>query len=84
MRTADGVSIVRSGEEPAILDPRDGLVTPAIDGQGVVWSVPSSLPDQLVWFAPDGTTEQVPVPWSGSSIAAIEVSRDSTRIRILP
>ena len=83
VRSADGVSVVRSGEEPVFLDPREGLVTPAIDGQGVVWSVPSGLPDQLVWFAPDGTSEQVPVPWSGSSIAAIEVSRDSTRIAAL-
>lgn len=82
--SADGVSVVRAGEEAQPpLDPRDGLVTPAIDGHGVVWSVPSGLPDQLVWFAPDGTTEQVPVPWSGSSIAAIEVSRDSTRIAAL-
>jgi hypothetical protein len=80
VRSADGVWIVRSGEESLFLDPRDGLVTPAIDGEGVVWSVPSGLPDQLAWFAPDGTTAQVPVPWSGSSIAAIEVSRDSTRI----
>lgn len=82
--SADGVSVVRAGEEAQPpLDPRDGLVTPAIDGQGVVWSVPTGLPDQLVWFAPDGTSEQVPVPWSGSSIAAIEVSRDSTRIAAL-
>jgi Lipoprotein LpqB beta-propeller domain/Sporulation and spore germination len=84
--TGDGVYLVRSGEDAVPLDPldpRDGLVTPAIDGQGVVWSVPSGLPDQLVWFAPDGTSEQVPVPWSGSSIAAIEVSRDSTRIAAL-
>ena len=40
-------------------------------------------PDHLVWFAPDGSSEQVPVPWSGSSIAAIEVSRDSTRMAAL-
>jgi hypothetical protein len=65
------------------LDPRANLVVPAIDGQGVVWSVPADHPDQLVWFAPDGSTGQVAVPWSGSSIASIEVSRDSTRILAL-
>jgi Sporulation and spore germination len=80
VRTADGVSIVRAGEDTVLLDPRQGLVAPAIDGEGVVWSVPADAPDQLAWFAPDGTSEQVAVPWSGSSIAAIEVSRDSTRI----
>ncbi|MFD4422747.1 hypothetical protein ACFWN7_14770 [Agromyces sp. NPDC058484] len=77
---AQGVSIVRTGDEPVLLDPRADLVTPAVDGEGVVWSVPAGAPDQLVWFAPDGTSDQVAVPWSGTSIAAIEVSRDSTRI----
>ena len=83
VRNANGVWVVRTDEEALLLDPRDGLVTPAIDGQGVVWSVPANLPDQLAWFAPDGDTAQVPVPWSGSTIAAIEVSRDSTRIAAL-
>ena len=83
VRSAEGVSVVRTGEEPVPLDPREGLATPAIDGYGVVWSVPTDAPDELVWFAPDGTSEQVPVPWSGTSIAAIEVSRDSTRIAAL-
>lgn len=80
---AEGVWSVRAGEEAVPLDPRDGLVTPAIDGQGVIWSVPANAPDELAWYAPDGSSEQVPVPWSGSSIAAIEVSRDSTRIAAL-
>jgi hypothetical protein len=80
VRSAQGVWLVRSGEEAALLDPRQNLVVPAIDGEDVVWSVPADAPDQLVWFAPDGTSEQVAVPWSGSSVAAIEVSRDSTRI----
>jgi len=81
VRSAEGVWSVRAGEDSVLLDPRDGLVVPTIDGEGVVWSVPSAFPDQLVWFAPDGSVSaQVAVPWSGSSIAAIEVSRDSTRI----
>ena len=83
VRSAEGVSVVRTGEEAVLLDPREGLATPAIDGYGVVWSVPTGAPDELVWFAPDGTSEQVPVPWIGTSIAAIEVSRDSTRIAAL-
>lgn len=78
--SADGVWLVRAGEPAVPLDPRTGLVTPAIDGEGVVWSVPTDSPDQLAWYAPDGSTGQVAVPWSGTAIAAIEVSRDSTRI----
>lgn len=77
---AAGVTLVRVGEDPVLLDPRHGLVTPALDGEGVVWSVPADSPDQLAWYLPDGTSGQVDVPWSGTSIAAIEVSRDATRI----
>ncbi|WP_159605617.1 GerMN domain-containing protein [Agromyces humi] len=83
VRSPEGVFLVRAGEETKPLDLRPNLVVPAIDGQGIVWSVPADHPDQLVWFAPDGTTGQVAVPWSGSSIASIEVSRDSTRLLAL-
>lgn len=75
-----GVWVLRADEEQVRLDPRPGLITPAIDREGVVWSVPADSPDQLVWFGPDGTPHPIEVPWSGSSIASIEVSRDGTRI----
>lgn len=79
---ADGVSVVRAGEEAVPLDPRDGLIVPAIDGAGAVWSVPAGLPGQLVVYPADRSIEpiQLPVPWTGSSIAALEISRDSTRL----
>ncbi|WP_139416763.1 GerMN domain-containing protein [Agromyces laixinhei] len=82
VRAAGGVSVVRAGEEAVLLDPRDGLIVPALDAHGVVWSVPGALPDQLVVFPAGGATDpvQLPVPWSGTSIAAIEISRDSTRL----
>lgn len=80
VRTPAGVSLIRAGEDAVPLDPRAELVTPAIDGHGVVWSVPADRPDELAWFAPDGTSGQVDAPWSGSTIAAVEVSRDGTRI----
>ncbi|WP_448003893.1 GerMN domain-containing protein [Agromyces bauzanensis] len=80
VRTEAGVSLLRAGEDPLTIDPRGNLVTPAIDGEGVVWSVPFDAPDELAWYAPDGTSGQVDVPWTGATIAAIEVSRDATRI----
>ncbi|GAA4367822.1 LpqB family beta-propeller domain-containing protein [Agromyces bauzanensis] len=80
VRTPAGVSLLRASEEPVTLDPRANLVTPAIDGEGVVWSVPADAPDELAWYASDGTSAQVDVPWTGTTIAAIAVSRDSTRI----
>ncbi|GAA1803607.1 MtrAB system accessory lipoprotein LpqB [Agromyces neolithicus] len=80
VRSGGGVAIVRTDEEAAPLDPRPGLVVPDIDPHGVVWSVPADAPGELVAFLPDGTELQIPVPWSGDSVAAIEVSRDGTRI----
>ncbi|WP_173921935.1 GerMN domain-containing protein [Agromyces sp. Marseille-P2726] len=81
VRNAAGVWLARVGEASVLLDPRDDLIDPAVDGEGVVWSVPASLPDQLAWYSPDGATSgQVDVPWSGSEIASLEVSRDSTRM----
>lgn len=84
VRADGGVWLVRAGEEAVSLDPRDGLVVPALDVDGVVWSVPGDEPDSLAWFATDGSASaQIPVPWSASRIQAIEVSRDGTRIAAL-
>lgn len=79
---ADGVSVVRAGDEAEPLDPRGGLIVPAIDGTGAVWSVPAGLPGQLVVYPGDRSLDaiQLPVPWTGSSIAALEISRDSSRL----
>jgi hypothetical protein len=80
VRSDAGVSIVRTGEEAVLLDPRDGLVAPSIDNYGVVWSVPADRPEELIWYGADGAGTPILVPWTGTRIAAIEVSRDSTRI----
>ncbi|WP_127792941.1 LpqB family beta-propeller domain-containing protein [Agromyces sp. LHK192] len=83
VRAADGVSLVTTDEEPISLDPRADLIVPAIDGFGVVWTVPRGSPDQLTASRPDGSSVQVPVPWTGTEIAALEVSRDGTRVLAL-
>jgi hypothetical protein len=80
VRNADGVHLVREGEDPIPLDPRDGLIVPAMDRYDVIWSVPAARPDELVAIGPDGASVQLAVPWTGSSIAALEVSRDGTRV----
>lgn len=84
VRADDGVHLVRADEDAILLDPRVGLITPALDVDDVVWSVPADAPDALAWFAVDGTaSEQIPVPWSATRIQAIELSRDGTRIAAL-
>lgn len=75
-----GVSIVRAGEEAEVLDPRPGLIVPAIDPQGVVWSVPGASPGELFAYPPGGDPVAVALPWAASTIAALEVSRDGTRL----
>jgi len=82
VRSEIGVSIVRSGDDPVTLDPRAGssLIVPAIDPQGVVWSVPTAAPGELVAYPPEGDPIPMAVPWIGSTISSLEVSRDGTRI----
>ena len=81
VRSGTGVSLVRVGEEPILLDPRADPIVPALDVDGGVWSVPTDSPGELFWYSPDGETARpMGAPWSGTSIAALEVSRDGTRI----
>lgn len=84
VRAEDGVWLVREDAEPLPLDPRAGLIVPALDVDGIVWSVPADSPDQLAWFSADGAEgAQIAVPWTSSRIAALEVSRDGTRLVVL-
>ncbi|MFF2273332.1 GerMN domain-containing protein [Agromyces sp. NPDC058136] len=82
VRNQAGVSVVRPGEAAEVRDPRQGLIAPAMDPYGVIWSVPATAPGELVAYLPSGEEAERPiaVPWTGSTIAALEVSRDGTRI----
>ncbi|QAY74544.1 hypothetical protein ET445_15610 [Agromyces protaetiae] len=81
--TADGLVLFQIGEEPLLLDPREGLIAPALDARGITWSVPRNAPDQLVVYTPTAADTPIDVPWSGSSIRSLEVSRDGTRVLAL-
>ncbi|MGR0320206.1 LpqB family beta-propeller domain-containing protein [Agromyces sp. ZXT2-3] len=76
----DGVHLVPEGAESVLLDPRDGLITPALDVDGVVWSVPADAPDELAWFTPEGASGQLAVPWNADRIVSLQLSRDGTRL----
>lgn len=81
VRAADGVYLVREDAEPQRLDPRAGLIVPALDVDGIVWSVPGDAPDELAWFSSDGGEgNQIGVPWTASRIVSLQVSRDGTRL----
>lgn len=79
--TAGGVYAVRDGASSgALIDPRPGLVDPAVDPFGYVWSVPADAPTALTAFARDGSAVQIPTSWDGASgISSLEISRDGTR-----
>jgi hypothetical protein len=79
--TPSGVYGVRVGDDARLLDPRQNLIEPSIDGSGFVWSVPADRPDELFVYNAQGGAVALPTPWSDAgSIAALKVSRDGTRV----
>ena len=76
----DGVWVARAGGAPSLLDSRPGLIAPALDDYGNVWTVPSDTPTEVVAFSADGSQNSVAVPWSeASSIVALRLSLDGQR-----
>jgi hypothetical protein len=79
--TAAGVYGVRVGEDARLLDPRQNLIAPSIDGSGYVWSVPGDRPNELFVYTPQGAAQAIPTPWQDTSaISALKISRDGTRV----
>ncbi|MHC3000529.1 GerMN domain-containing protein [Microbacterium sp. HJ5] len=71
----------REDETYDVLDTRPGTIDPSIDPFGIVWSVPRGEPAAVRAFLPDTTAVDVADAWSGAtSIAAMSVSRDGTRL----
>ena len=81
--TAQGASFVRNGNAQ-VVDTRSGLIAPALDSFGYLWSVPSSQPNKLVVIATDGKQIPLDVPWAtADSILSLSISRDGTRVLAL-
>lgn len=76
----EGVYLVLRDEQPVQLDARPGLIAPAIDGHGYVWTVPAGAPGAVFATAPDGTQIALSPPWAGTSIAALEIAADGARL----
>lgn len=75
-----GVSVVRSGQDPAVIDGRSGLIVPSLDPLGYTWSVPAGSPDALQAIGPDGTIHGVPGLPEDASVISLDVSRDGARV----
>jgi hypothetical protein len=79
--TSSGVYGLRVGDDARLLDPRQNLIEPSIDGSGHVWSVPADRPDELFVYNAQGGAVALPTPWQDAAgIAALSVSRDGTRV----
>ncbi|MEO8261789.1 MAG: LpqB family beta-propeller domain-containing protein [Pseudolysinimonas sp.] len=77
-----GVSIVRAGQAPAVIDGRSGLVVPSLDQLGFTWSVPADAPDQLMAIGPDAVQLIVPGLPGDARVVSIDVSRDGARLLV--
>jgi hypothetical protein len=80
--SAQGVSIVRSGQAPQVVDDRPGLVAPSLDPLGFTWSVPATAPLGLIAVGADGEPVQVPGMPSDGRVVSIDVSRDGARLLV--
>lgn len=83
--TASGSYRVQAGNAaPALVDSRPGLVAPALDNQGYLWSVPATDPGALLAFDGKGTAVPVAAGWANvDTVTAVAVSRDSARLLVL-
>lgn len=80
----EGVWAVRTGDAPSVLlDDRDGLVAPSIDGYTFVWSVPAQE-GAIRATELDGTVHEVEAALPDDArIVSLNLSRDSARILIM-
>ena len=73
--------LVTRTADPITVDSRPGLIAPSLDNQGFVWSVPAGDPAAIQVTSARSGGHQITTSWPAvSTISAIAVSRDGTRI----
>ena len=77
-----GVSIVRAGTAPELIDDRSRLIAPSLDALGFTWTVPSDSPSSLKAIGDDGAVHDVAGLPSDGRIVSIDVSRDGARLLV--
>lgn len=81
--SSEGVGVVRPGGGYSLIDNRPNVIAPALDRYNFVWSVPRAILSELRATAPDGSSTTISVPWSASSVIALEVAHDGARVAVL-
>ena len=76
------VFLVGSGDrDPVRVDKRPGLIAPAIDNSGFVWTVPRNNPSAIRATNDSGQSQSVASSLPrGARIASLDVSRDGSRV----
>jgi hypothetical protein len=70
--------------DPVRIDERAGLVAPAIDNRGIVWSASGDATAEFFVSAGDGATAALKAGWPDArQLIAFAVSRDGTRLAAL-
>lgn len=73
--------LVKKSGDPIRVDARRGLIAPAIDNDGWVWSVPGATPSGLQVSGASGGPHAVKADWpAATGITSLAVSRDGTRV----
>ncbi|GAA3898238.1 LpqB family beta-propeller domain-containing protein [Microbacterium invictum] len=81
---AGGVVRVRADGTVSEVNSRSGLIAPTIDPFDHIWTVPADAPAAVVAGASDGSFVELAGAWPGAtSISAMHVSRDGTRVAAL-
>ncbi|UAJ81441.1 GerMN domain-containing protein [Leifsonia sp. ZF2019] len=79
--SAGGAYLVRRSGDTIRVDARAGLIAPAIDNTGFVWSVPADAPGALQATAANGEVHAVATDWPQAvGIQSFALSRDGTRV----
>lgn len=83
VRSAQGNWLVGAGgADPVLVDARSGLVDPALDGSGFLWSAVASDAQSIIAVDKSGEAHPMPTPYLDGSIVSLKVSRDGTRVLI--
>jgi hypothetical protein len=82
VRAPDGVYRVTPSGGGVRIDAREGLIDPAIDPQGYIWTARGDAVGSLLATDPEGGVHPVSVPSvePDTPIAAMDISRDGTRL----
>jgi hypothetical protein len=80
VQSADGVVYAVADGKVDEFDGRSGLVSPALDPFGYIWTVPQQSPQSIIAWSTSVAPRPIAGPQDASQVAAIAMSRDGSRL----